>query len=289
MFRRRIAAGVVAVFTVIACASNANAVNQPALPREGDVRFKVTCQWDHAAPDDPIVYPNQDGAAHRHNFFGKKGVDENTTTYTQLVDGNDQTTCNDPEDLAAYWAPALRLHSTGTWEKPSRLTVYYRRGEKRGTIQPIPDGLKIIAGYPTTHNPDGLRITGYQCGEGLPVELSAIPNPCTEGFKMVVRFPDCWDGVNLDSADHRSHMAYAVWDTVVEEARVCLSTHPVPLPQLTEYVSFNTITNKNDVNNLSSGTTDTVHMDFFNGWVTSRMANRVDFCLNQFNRCDSGG
>ena len=35
---------------------------------------------------------------------------------------------------------------------------------------------------------------------------------CPEGMHLVQRihFPDCWDGHNLDSADHRSHMAYAV-------------------------------------------------------------------------------
>lgn len=28
-------------------------------------------------------------------------------------------------------------------------------------------------------------------------------------LELHVTFPDCWDGVRLDSPDHRSHMAYS--------------------------------------------------------------------------------
>ena len=42
---------------------------------------------------------------------------------------------------------------------------------------------------------------------------------------LQIRFPDCWDGVNLDSADHKSHMAYTV-------GGICPSNYPVPVPLL---------------------------------------------------------
>jgi hypothetical protein len=32
--------------------------------------------------------------------------------------------------------------------------------------------------------------------------------PCKAGIMVNVRFPTCWDGVNLDSPDHMSHVAY---------------------------------------------------------------------------------
>jgi hypothetical protein len=32
--------------------------------------------------------------------------------------------------------------------------------------------------------------------------------PCPAGVMVNVRFPTCWDGVNLDTPDHMSHMAY---------------------------------------------------------------------------------
>ena len=34
------------------------------------------------------------------------------------------------------------------------------------------------------------------------------PQSCAE-LEMSLEFPDCWDGVSLDSDDHRSHVAYA--------------------------------------------------------------------------------
>lgn len=41
----------------------------------------------------------------------------------------------------------------------------------------------------------------------------------------------CWDGVNLDSPDHKSHVAYPVGGTF-ETGAPCPSTHPVKIPQL---------------------------------------------------------
>ena len=48
---------------------------------------------------------------------------------------------------------------------------------------------------------------------------------CNENdlLHMNVNFPDCWDGRRLDSADHRSHMAYLANGN-------CPSTHKVSVP-----------------------------------------------------------
>jgi hypothetical protein len=32
--------------------------------------------------------------------------------------------------------------------------------------------------------------------------------PCPSGIMVNVRFPTCWDGVNLDSPNHAEHVAY---------------------------------------------------------------------------------
>jgi hypothetical protein len=41
----------------------------------------------------------------------------------------------------------------------------------------------------------------------------------------------CWDGVNLDSPNHREHVAYPATGTF-ESGGACPSTHPVRLPQI---------------------------------------------------------
>jgi hypothetical protein len=43
--------------------------------------------------------------------------------------------------------------------------------------------------------------------------------------------PTCWDGVNLDSPNHREHVAYPETGTF-ESGGKCPATHPVRLPQI---------------------------------------------------------
>lgn len=234
--------------------------------REGDVRFKVTCTLSASLEDDPIVYPGQPGAAHLHDFFGVRGVTASTDTYPELLAL--RSTCNDPDDHAAYWVPAVLVN--GVKRAPGRMSAYYRRNLKHAPIQPYPDGLKIVA--------EG-GDTGWQCN-GVPVPMDT-PAGCTTDLTVRVHFPDCWDGVNLDSPDHRSHMAYAIDGQ-------CPPSHPVPVPSLQTYTHYGNLTRRDRVT-LSSGDPTTLHGDFFNGWTTSRQALLVADCLNLFQRCDSGG
>lgn len=55
--------------------------------------------------------------------------------------------------------------------------------------------------------------------------------PCPAGIMVNVRFPTCWDGKNLDSADHQSHVAYPTSGTF-ESGGPCPASHPVKVPQL---------------------------------------------------------
>lgn len=246
---------------------------------EGNVRFKVTCNFDHSAPDDPIVYPNQPGASHLHDFTGRIGITASVDTYAELLAG--PTTCNDPADHAGYWNPAVDVN--GAKRDPSGMTAYYRRGNKHGVIVPYPDGLKVVAGRSLAVPSAPAGVTGWQCnGSALP---KATPAGCRTDLTMRVNFPDCWDGVNVDSADHRSHMAYS---TYAGDANVCPLSHPVQVPALTTYTHYGNIP-RGAVVTLSSGPVDTgVHADFFNGWERARLIERVDTCLNGLLRCDSG-
>lgn len=242
--------------------------------REGDVRFKVTCGYDHSANDDPIVFPDQPGASHLHDFTGKQGVDASTTTYADLVDGDDRTTCNDLDDLAAYWVPAL--YGDGVKIDPIRTTGYYRRGNKHGDIQPYPDGLKVVS-----------DVGGWQCGGEEGRQVSS-PRKCSTQLQLRIDFPDWWDGSNTDSADHRSHMAYS---TPASDANVCPASHPVPVPRLTTYWNYPDTSARRFTlsSGAASGRASAIHGDFFNGWVRARLVERIETCLNQMQLCESGG
>lgn len=247
----------------VACATLAAAAGTP---REGDVRFKVTCQHSHTLADDPIVYPNQPGASHLHDFNGNRLTAAATTTYEQLEAGT--TTCNDRADLAGYWTPQVKVN--GQVRTPTSMTGYYRCGSKVcTTIQPYPDGLKIVAEGGTT---------GWQCDGRNASQPS--PDGCRTNLTARVEFPDCWNGRDLDSTDHRSHMAYAV------EGK-CPTGYPVPVPELTTYTHFGDLP-AGAVVTLSSVPVG-LHGDFFNGWASDRQAFLVEECLVKKQRCESGG
>ena len=50
---------------------------------------------------------------------------------------------------------------------------------------------------------------------------------CAE-LEMSIQLPDCWDGVSLDSDNHRDHVSYEDEDT-----ELCPPTHPTRIPRVT--------------------------------------------------------
>ena len=108
---------------------------------------------------------------------------------------------------------------------------------------------------------------------------------CPDGLRAQIFFPSCWDGKNLDSADHKSHMAYP--DGV--DSGICPSTHPVRLVSIFFEV-WNYVREFNDLNDgghfaLSNGdpTGYGLHGDFMNGWDSTVLSRAVDQC-----RSDTG-
>lgn len=57
------------------------------------------------------------------------------------------------------------------------------------------------------------------------------PRACSGGIRATIIFPSCWDGKNLDSPDHQSHMAYSPGGSALAGA-ACPSTHPIRVPQV---------------------------------------------------------
>ena len=55
----------------------------------------------------------------------------------------------------------------------------------------------------------------WECSTSYLTRTGVIPTNCPAGnyIQMTVAFPQCWDGVHLDSPDHKSHMAYGLGGT----------------------------------------------------------------------------
>lgn len=79
-------------------------------------------------------------------------------------------------------------------------------------------------------------------GDGAPCDshdTASFPNkPCPGGIRATIIFPSCWDGKNLDSPDHRSHVAYSPGSALAGDK--CPSTHPVRIPQVMYEIMFDT-------------------------------------------------
>ena len=245
--------------------------DRPVAGPQGAIpQFLVECEFSHAAADDPIVYPGESGASHLHVFFGNTNTDANTTIES-LAEGD--TTCDQRLDKAAYWAPALLRD--GEMITPVKSTAYYRPGidVDPTIVQPFPEGLVMIAGSAGATAPQPVSIVAWSCGLGI--EREALPPECAEDrvLRLLVTFPDCWDGTNLDSDNHKAHVAYS------SKGR-CPESVPVPVPQLQFSVEY-PVWGSTAGLELASGELITGHADFMNGWDPDKLASEVELCLHR--------
>ena len=254
--------------------TNATSLGQPdrpiAGPQGGTPQFIVECPYSHSASDDPIVYPGQPGKSHLHEFFGNTDVDAFSTVESLLSGG---TTCDQPLDTAAYWAPALMRG--GDVLTPVKSTAYYRPGEgvPATSVQPFPVGLVMIGGNSGATGEQPLSIVAWGCGAGI--EREVLPPECADGrdLRLMVTFPDCWDGTNVDSNDHHAHVAYSSGAT-------CPTGFPVPIPQLQFSVEY-PVSGSTAGLVLASGGLTTGHADFMNGWDQAKLTSEVELCLHR--------
>jgi hypothetical protein len=231
------------------------------------------------AMDDPIVYPGQPGASHDHSFVGNVSTDAFSTLQTLR---GAATTCRRQGETAAYWMPTLYV--SGAMVHPMGATIYYRRRSMTGRIRAFPAGFKIVAGDKSATAPQGFQVTYWNCGAQAGVPPSSTVPSCPEGrgngLRLHVRFPSCWDGKNLDSADHKSHMAYATG------RRGCPASHPVAVPAI-ELIYRYPIAGGPNVT-LASGGQFSAHGDFFNAWNQGVLTRLVNQCLNALRHCGQG-
>ena len=255
-----------------------------------DYVFNVNCPVSHYKSDDPIVFAKVPGASHRHAFYGNSTTDAYSTTSSLLAS---RSTCErgfDTADRSAYWIPSLyrklpdgRLQEVRLSGDDQHLSAYYRRtgGPTGDKVSPFPKGLRMIAGDPHATRPQDTIDVAWRCnGDGRDSQAD-LPN-CAAGtlLQALVSFPDCWDGKNLDSPNHRSHMTISRGDR-----GSCPASHPKKLPQLTFEVSFNLPPVAGSTYELSSGGRYSLHGDFFAAWDDRVQSALVNSCLNKGKFC----
>jgi hypothetical protein len=287
------------------------ALNESAIEdnRQG-VGWNVDCRRKYYVVFDPIVAFGVDPYGHRHEFFANRVVADSTAASLRNANSSN---CNDPRksDTSGYWAPALRSGPSGnyTYNLATTMAAYYRTSVAYHTVVPAPFGLKIIAGDRTASasnpqgdphgNPNDWKVF-WDCkndgtGDKTQKTLAPINCPSAKYFPRAhVEFPQCWDGVNLDSADHKSHMAYPIRNTTTD-VWSCPSTHPVAIPRLDLQINYSGPGDDGAFEmwnaELSSGDLHSYHADWINAWKDGDkgMSGLTANCINKNKVCGPGG
>jgi hypothetical protein len=285
--------------------------------------FRFTCHVSHELYDDPIVFPNQPGAAHLHSFFGNVNANANST-YNSLRSSGDGSCTGGPANRSSYWYPSM-MNGKGKVLRPGHITIYYKREPKdapnctraphKGCVD-IPRGLRFVFG----NKLDGSLVTNaleaqpyFECvGNAFKAKtITEVAKNCpmtAENVRvaMVIPGPSCWDGVNLDSADHRTHVTYSQRDPMTG-IKSCPSSNPYIIPGFKILASFTINADLYaDLNadgswagtyngwHLSSDKMSkvapgkSVHADWFGAWDDGVLKTWEGNCIDKLLNCSSG-
>ncbi|KAI0628684.1 WSC-domain-containing protein [Trametes polyzona] len=244
---------------------------------------------------DPVVNSGSVGT-HVHAIVG-------ASRFSDVYDPDDLakskcTTIPVQPDKSNYWAPQMYHQDQktgGLTPMPTSFNIYYlvRNGPKNAKINAFPKGLKMVAGDTNrrTYNSSSFadQAVSYVCldysgAHNNDPDWAERPNffdhNCPNGMRAQVFFPSCWDGKNLDSPDHKSHMAYPVQ---AYNSGDCPDSHPVHLVSL--FYEMLVSVDQFDYHGpgtwvlANGGTTGYGHHgDFQNGWDIDLLQEAIDTC-----------
>ncbi|MCG7209410.1 DUF1996 domain-containing protein [Streptomyces arenae] len=257
--------------------------------------------------DNVIVAPGvTNGAHHLHDYVGNQKVDAFANNNTLIAD---QTTCQNQSDLSAYYWPVVREQdgsqdfdqnaagggtegNVGKILTPVQAQIKYV-GSPASKVTAMPQFLRIITGdAKTTTNGLANANAHWSCtGFENKVQLTEQYPICPQGSQVVrtFAFQSCWDGTNIDSANHRTHVAFAD-----PASGVCPNGFKA-IPQLTMRLVYNvaqpSIVNGQVKNayavdgfpeQLHKAATD--HDDFI-AVFKNNLANTIANCINSGKKC----
>ena len=206
-----------------------------------------------------MVFPGAAKSPHLHQIVGGNGFNITMdNARNDIAQESTCTTCTFAEDFSSYWTATLffRARNGSFIRVPQRpnigfegarggMTVYYTPSYQGGKVTAFQPGFRMIVGSPmyrTAAEAAHLRQMTFICLQELSTrapETTSMPTrACPQGIMSNVRFPTCWDGKNLDTPNHSSHVAYPSGS--FEAGGACPSSHPVRIPQLFYEVIWDT-------------------------------------------------
>ncbi|KAE9366631.1 hypothetical protein N431DRAFT_471674 [Stipitochalara longipes BDJ] len=219
---------------------------------------------------DPLVNPGETPSPHVHQVVGGNAFNV-TIPSTDVSTLANCTSCTFSEDLSNYWTANLYFKArNGSYKRVPQIANRFNDGESGGfTVyytSPGPNkttafkpGFRMLVGDPMRReagvNPSMKYQSCFRCysgpnfkGDDLSpcfdptVDTEGFPQKMCSGIRTNLHFPTCWDGKNLDSPDHKSHIAYPIAGpaTFHVDGGPCPSTHPVKIPQVMLEVVWDT-------------------------------------------------
>jgi hypothetical protein len=258
-------------------------------------RCGVNKQGQHNSDNDIVAPGVSNGAHHVHDYVGNRKVDFTSTNESLSAQG---TSCTNGDQSAYYW-PVLRdttrqgpdanalgggaEGNKGAILVPATVTITYQ-GSPTGKVVAMPRFLRIITGDAKAFTNGTKNANAHWSCTGFENKVQLIDKYpiCPSGSKVVrsFAFQSCWDGRNIDSADHRSHVAFA------DAGGNCASGFKA-IPQLTMRLTYKTPAAPNFAVDGFQGQQHkaiTDHNDFINV-MTDQLMKQAVSCINSGRRC----
>lgn len=228
------------------------------------------------------------GAHHVHDYVGNLSTDGFSTNESLAAAG---TTCARGDKSAYFW-PVLRTRSandapdadgnTGTILQATSVQLLFG-GNPRAKVVAMPSTLRIIMGDAKSFtNGVANAKASWSCTGFENRQLTDKYPLCPQGSRVVrtLNFPSCWDGTNVDSANHRTHIVFP------DGAGQCQAGFKA-VPQLKMRLTYKVPQGPNYAldsfpEQLHKPVTD--HADFAN-FMPARLMNQVVSCINGNRNC----
>lgn len=193
---------------------------------------RIYCVISHFSYDDPVVFPGEPGRAHLHMFWGNTATDADTTSQSILTTGSGS--CEGGLDYrVGAWIPAV-FNAQNEVVVPEEVFIYYKTfggpGMRYDLVQPIPQGLGMLASADTLNFSDSLISSGFGDHNGenaLSFNISFPSCVATENGQRdgqpILDFRD----MPGDAANQvNSHVSYPAGGNEVD----CPLSHPYRFP-----------------------------------------------------------
>jgi hypothetical protein len=255
--------------------------------------------------DNVIVAPGvSNGAQHQHDYVGNQS---NNAFASDEDLANAQTTCQNQGDKSSYFWPVLRIQdgsddidagqpgggkdgNVGKIVQPAQAQLKFV-GNRTSDVVAMPKALRIITGdAKSTTNGLNNANTSWSCTGFEDRQVTDKYPLCPEGSSVVrtSNFQSCWDGQNIDSANHRTHVDFVEADgscsngfKAIPQLQVRL-VYDVQAPQINNGQVQNAFAVDSFPEQLHKAITD--HNDFIN-FFDENLMNKMVQCINSGQDC----